>query len=201
MGIPLCVLALGQDGLAPAIISTFIVFVMFAIATVLIEIGIQSHKKSHEIALSVLRSLCTNPLLIAPVAGLVWSSTDLVLYDPLAQVISFLAAAATPCALVSIGLFLMQKESAAPQEVWSISFAKLIIQPLIAWLIAGPLLDLPALWVSSVVILAALPTGTGPFMLAQYYNADGRIISRVVLLSTLGSLLTLSLFLWWSKGV
>ena len=201
MGIPLCVLALGQDGLAPAIISTFIVFVMFAIATVLIEVGIQSHKKSHEIALSVLRSLCTNPLLIAPVAGLVWSSTDLVLYDPLAQVISFLAAAATPCTLVSIGLFLMQKESAAPQGVWSISFAKLIIQPLIAWLIAGPLLDLPTLWVSSVVILAALPTGTGPFMLAQYYNADGRIISRVVLLSTLGSLLTLSLFLWWSKGV
>lgn len=201
MGIPLCVLALGQDGLAPAIISTFIVFVMFAIATVLIEVGIQSHKKSHEIALSVLRSLCANPLLIAPVAGLVWSSTDLVLYDPLAQVISFLAAAATPCALVSIGLFLMQKESAVPQQAWSISFAKLIIQPLIAWLIAGPLLGLPDLWVSSVVILAALPTGTGPFMLAQYYNADGRMISRVVLLSTLGSLLTLSLFLWWTKGV
>jgi len=201
MGIPLCVLALGQDGLAPAIISTFIVFLMFAIATVLIEVGIQSHKKSHEIALSVFRSLCTNPLLIAPVAGLLWSSTDLVLYDPLAQVISFLAAAATPCALVSIGLFLMQKESAAPQQAWGISFAKLIIQPLVAWVIAGPLLDLPALWVSSVVILAALPTGTGPFMLAQYYNADGRMISRVVLLSTLGSLLTLSLFLWWSKGV
>jgi predicted permease len=201
MGIPLCVLALGQDGLAPAIISTFIVFVMFAIATVLIEVGIQSHKKSHEIALSVFRSLCTNPLLIAPVTGLVWSSTDLVLYDPLAQVISFLAAAATPCALVSIGLFLMQKGSAPPQEAWSISFAKLVIQPLVAWLIAGPLLDLPTLWVNSIVILAALPTGTGPFMLAQYYNADGRIISRVVLLSTLGSLLTLSLFLWWSKGV
>ena len=109
MGIPLCVLALGQDGLAPAIIATFIVFVMFAIATVLIEVGIQSHKKSHEIIWNVLQSLCTNPLLIAPVAGLLWSSTDLVLYDPLAQVIAFLAAAATPCALVSIGLFLIQK--------------------------------------------------------------------------------------------
>ena len=201
MGIPLCVLALGQDGLAPAIISTFIVFVMFAIATILIEVGIQSHKKSHEIVLSVLKSLCTNPLLLAPVAGLLWSSTDLVLYDPLAQVISFLAAAATPCALVSIGLFLMQKERSVPQEAWGISFAKLIIQPLVAWLIAGPILDLPALWVSAVVILAALPTGTGPFMLAQYYNADGRTISRVVLLSTIGSLLTLSLFLWWSRGI
>jgi predicted permease len=201
MGIPLCVLALGQDGLAPAIIATFIVFVMFALATVLIEIGLLSHKKSHEIIWSVLKSLCTNPLLIAPVAGLLWSSTDLALYEPLAQVIGFLAAAATPCALVSIGLFLMQKESAGPRQAWGISFAKLIIQPLIAWVIAGPILDLPALWVSAVVILAALPTGTGPFMLAQYYNADGRMISRIVLLTTMGSLLTLSLFLWWSKGV
>jgi len=201
MGIPLCVLALGQDGLAPAIISTFIVFVMFAIATILIEVGIQAHKKSHEIVWSVLKSLCTNPLLLAPVAGLLWSSTDWVLYDPLAQVISFLAAAATPCALVSIGLFLMQKEKSAPQVAWGISFAKLIIQPLIDWLIAGPIMELPALWVSAVVIQAALPTGTGPFMLAQYYSADSKVISRVVLLTTVGSLLTLSLFLWWSKGV
>lgn len=201
MGIPLCVLALGQDGLAPAIIATFIVFVMFAIATVLIEVGIQSHKKSHEIIWNVLQSLCTNPLLIAPVAGLLWSSTDLVLYDPLAQVIAFLAAAATPCALVSIGLFLIQKEKSSPQQAWGISVAKLIIQPLVAWLLAGPILGLSDLWVSAVVMLAALPTGTGPFMLAQYYNADGRIISRVVLLTTVGSLLTLSLFLWWSKGV
>jgi predicted permease len=125
----------------------------------------------------------------------------LVLYDPLAQVIAFLAAAATPCALVSIGLFLMQKERFASQQAWGISIAKLIIQPVLAWFIAGPILNLPELSVSAVVILAALPTGTGPFMLAQYYQGDGRMISRVVLLTTIGSLLTLSLFLWWNKGI
>lgn len=201
MGIPLCVLALGQDGLAPAIISTFIVFVMFALATVFIEVGILSHKKTHQIIWSVTQSLCTNPLLIAPVAGLLWSSTNLVLYNPLAQVISFLAAAATPCALVSIGLFLMQKEESSPVQAWGISLAKLILQPAIAWLIAGSLLELPALWVSAVVILAALPTGTGPFMLAQYYKADARVISRVVLITTVGSWLTLSLFLLWNNRI
>ena len=201
MGIPLCALALGQDGLAPAIISTFIVFVMFALATVLIEIGILSHKKPHEIGLSVIKSLCTNPLLIAPVAGLLWASSDLTLYDPIAQVIAFLAAASTPCALVSIGLFLMQKSTSAPAQAWGISLAKLILQPLIAWVIAAPILGLPTLWVSAIVILSALPTGTGPFMLAQYYKADGSVISRVVLITTVGSLLTLSLFLWWSNGV
>ena len=201
MGIPLCALALGQDGLAPAIISTFIVFVMFALATVLIEIGILSHKKPHEIGLSIIKSLCTNPLLVAPVAGLLWASSDLTLYDPIAQVIAFLAAASTPCALVSIGLFLMQKSTAAPAQAWGISLAKLILQPLIAWVIAGPILELPALWVSAIIILSALPTGTGPFMLAQYYKADGSVISRVVLITTVSSLLTLSLFLWWSNGV
>ena len=201
MGIPLCALALGQDGLAPAIISTFIVFVMFALATVLIEIGILSHKKSHEIVWSVIKSLCSNPLLIAPIAGLVWAGSEFTLYDPLAQVIAFLAAAATPCALVSIGLFLMQKNTAAPTQAWGISLAKLILQPLIAWVIADPILGLPNLWVRAIVILSALPTGTGPFMLAQYYKADGSVISRVVLITTVGSLLTLSLFLWWNSGV
>jgi len=201
MGIPLCALALGQDGLAPAIISTFIVFVMFALATVLIEVGILSHKKPHEIVWSVIKSLCTNPLLIAPVAGLLWAYSDLTLYDPIAQVIAFLAAASTPCALVSIGLFLMQKSTATPTQAWGISLAKLILQPLIAWVIAAPILELPTLWISAIVILSALPTGTGPFMLAQYYKADGSVISRVVLITTVGSLLTLSLFLWWSNGV
>ncbi len=201
MGIPLCALALGQDGLAPAIISTFIVFVMFALATVLIEVGILSHKKHHEIVLSVLRSLCTNPLLIAPVAGLIWASSGMSIYDPIAQVIGFLAAASTPCALVSIGLFLLQKSHAAPKQTWGISAAKLIIQPVIAWVIAGPVLELPSLWLNAIVILSALPTGTGPFMLAQYYKADGSVISRVVLITTVGSLLTLSLFLWWNGRI
>lgn len=206
MGIPLCALALGQDGLAPAIISTFIVFVMFALATVLIEVGMLSHKKSHEVILSVLKSLCTNPLLIAPVAGLLWSISEFQMYGPASQVIAFLAAAATPCALVSIGLFLTQKSDSLPAQAWSISFAKLIIQPLIAWCIAAQILDLPTLWVNAIVILSALPTGTGPFMLAQYYKADGSVISRVVFITTMGSLVTLSLFLWsnsriWSFGV
>ena len=186
MGIPLCILALGQDGFAPAVIATFVVFGMFALATVFIEIGTLAHKKSHEIVWSVIKSLCSNPLLVAPVVGLLWASTNLALYDPLQQFISFLAAAASPCALVSIGLFLIQKRKTEASD---------------AWVIAGPILNLPALWVNAVVILSALPTGTGPFMLAQYYNADGRTISRVVLLTTVGSLLTLSLFLWWNSAV
>ncbi|MEH6365912.1 MAG: AEC family transporter, partial [Pseudomonas marincola] len=43
---------------------------------------------------------------------------------------------------------------------------------------------------------SALPTGTGPFMLAEYYQRDAAVVSRSILFSTLGSLVTLSLCLY-----
>jgi predicted permease len=117
--------------------------------------------------------------------------------EPAQQFLSFLAAAASPCALVSIGLFLMQKSDGKVSGVWSLTFIKLIVQPGVAWLVAGPILGLPLFWVQAAVLMSALPTGTGPFMLAQYYQADGSAISRIVLQTTLGSIVTLSMIIWW----
>ena len=198
MGIPLCLLALGDSGLAPAVIATLVVVCgLFALAIVFIEFGKQSHKPWYEIIGIVLGSLAKNPLLVSPIAGVVWSASGLQMLEPIQQFLSFLAAAASPCALVSIGLFLMQKSDGKVSGVWSLTFIKLIVQPGVAWLVAGPIMGLPLFWVQAAVLMSALPTGTGPFMLAQYYQADGSAISRVVLQTTVGSLLTLSLIIWW----
>ena len=198
MGIPLCLLALGDDGLAPAVIATLVVVCgLFALAIVFIEFGKQSHKPWYDIIGIVLGSLVKNPLLVAPIAGVAWSASGLQMLEPAQQFLSFLAAAASPCALVSIGLFLMQKSDGKVSGVWSLTFIKLIVQPGVAWLVAGPILGLPLFWVQAAVLMSALPTGTGPFMLAQYYQADGSAISRVVLQTTLGSIVTLSMIIWW----
>ena len=77
-----------------------------------------------------------------------------------------------------------------------IVFAKLVFQPAITWVIAGPILGLPAFWTHAAVLVSALPTGTGPYMLAQYYKANGAEISRVVLVTTLASCFTLSFIVW-----
>jgi malonate transporter and related proteins len=198
MGIPLCLLALGDSGLAPAVIATLVVVCgLFALAIVFIEFGKQSHKPWYEIIGIVLGSLVKNPLLVSPVAGVAWSASGLQMIEPAQQFLSFLAAAASPCALVSIGLFLMQKSEGKVSGVWNLTFIKLIVQPGVAWLVAGPILGLPLFWVQAAVLMSALPTGTGPFMLAQYYQADGSAISRVVLQTTLGSIVTLSMIIWW----
>jgi malonate transporter and related proteins len=56
---------------------------------------------------------------------------------------------------------------------------------------------LPLTLVQMAVVLAALPTGTGPFMLAEFYQREAHITSRTILLSTLGSVVSLSLLLFY----
>ena len=197
MGIPLLMLAFGESGLGPAVIATLIVVcALFAVAIIFIELGVHAKKPFSEIIQTVIISLFTNPLLLAPICGALWATTSIELYSPIRNFISLLGAAASPCALVTIGLFLVQKTNASAKTTWGLVFVKLVIQPLIVWVVADPILNLPTFWVCTAVLLSALPTGTGPFMLAQYYYADGSLISRVVMITTLGSLITLSILVW-----
>ncbi len=192
IGIPLCALLFGDAGLQPALIATLIVVcVLFAIAVVCIEVGLQSEKHVGRAAAKVLRALAKNPLVIAPVAGGLWACTGLGIALPVMHFLDMLAAATTPCALVSLGLFLAQPAPQQKSSAWPLVAMKLVGQPLLTWVLAFKVLALPSMWATSAVLLAALPTGTGPFMLAEYYQREAGVVSKAILLSTMGSLLTL----------
>lgn len=197
LGIPLCVLLFGDKGLLPAIIATLIVAcLLFAAAIVLVEISLQEEKHPLGAFLKVSKSLAANPLLVAPFLGGVWSASGLTLAPVVTQFLSLLGMAATPCALVSIGLFLAQKQGGRRDDaVWLVS-AKLVLQPLITWFFVFHVFELPPLWANSALLLSALPTGTGPYMLASFYNREAALVSRVILLTTVGSLVTISISLY-----
>jgi malonate transporter len=200
IGIPLCSLALGPASLQPAIIATILtVCVLFAGTIVLIEIGQQRH--THDVQLwplfrKVSVSLVRNPLLASPVLGAVFAATGLHVPAGAEQFLKLLGASASPCALVGLGLFLAaghgRREPAAMLMLVAI---KLVLQPLVTGWLAFKVFAMPPLWAESAVLLAALPTGTGPFMLAEYYRRDGAMISNVILISTVISLVTVSLCL------
>src|SRR5690606_6790465 len=142
-------------------------------------------------------ALAKNPLVVAPLLGALWAWGGVPLPTPAADLLNILGAATTPCALVSLGLFLAHKQEERTPGVMPLVAMKLILQPLLAWYLAFELLELPTLWAHSAVLLAALPTGTGPYMLAEYYQRSGARASRVILYSTLGSLVTLAACLAW----
>ena len=197
IGLPLCALTFGADKLGPAMIAAILtVSANFAVSIIFIEASSQSGKSLWITLRNVAVSLCKNPLIVAPVIAGILCASGVQLPYGAAQSSKQLGASASPCALVATGLFQAQRqESTSPVIAIELVVFKLVIQPLIVWYLAFQVFTMPPLWAKSAVILSALPTGTGPFMLAELYGKGGGIASRTIFLSTVLGIVTLSICL------
>jgi malonate transporter len=205
IGFPLCMIAFGPVSQTPTTIATILVAcVLFAIAIVLIEVGLQTERAPHRLALKVVGSLARNPLIVSPIVGVLVASVHVTLPQSAETFLKLLGGAASPCALVSLGLFLAEKREGQAKATKNgasllLTATKLLLQPALTWWLAARVFALSPMLVEMAVVLAALPTGTGPFMLAEFYRREAHITSRTILLSTLGSLVTLSLLLLFMR--
>jgi predicted permease len=200
MGFPLCLVALGPASLPLMTIATILtVCFVFAAAIICVEVGLQEERRPAMLATKVLRALVRNPLLVAPALGALASGLGVPLPAPAETFLKLLGAAASPCALVALGVFLAQQGMVRGRDLNAtllLVAAKLVALPMAVWLLAAAL-RLPAAAAHVAVLAAALPTGTGPFMLAEYYRREARVTSATILVSTLVSVLTVSLYLAW----
>lgn len=53
-----------------------------------------------------------------------------------------------------------------------------------------PVYAMPPMLAQIAVVLAALPTGTGPYTLAEFHEREAHVTSRAILLSTLGAVVS-----------
>jgi malonate transporter and related proteins len=70
-----------------------------------------------------------------------------------------------------------------------------VAQPLVTWVLAVHVFALDAVATTLAVLIAALPTGTGAWMVSAIHARDPAVTARVLLASTIGSLATLTLLL------
>jgi malonate transporter len=201
MGIPLCMLAFGNATMGAAAIATVMTAgVLFAATIVVIEVQLHAGVHIGHTLIKVGKSLLRNPLIVAPVLGLVLSLTELHVPAGVLQVVQLLGNSAGPCALVALGLFLAQTATSgkvASRAANLAVFLKLIVHPAVTAWLAYYVFDLPRMLADTALLLSALPIGTGPFMLAEKYGQGALVASRAILLSTIGSLFTVSAILVW----
>ncbi|AOB33778.1 transporter [Bordetella sp. H567] len=199
MGIPLCLVLFGQQSLAPAVVATLMTAcVLFGVSIALIEADQRHGQHLGKTAAKVGAALIRNPLLVSPVLGFAWAVTGLPLPESMDRFMVLLGNAASPCALIAIGLFLAQTEAGGNGVVVArVVAAKLLVQPAVTAALAFGVFTMPPVWSWTAVLLSALPIGTGPFILAQLYGRDARVASRTILLSTLASVLTISALVAW----
>ncbi len=207
MGIPLCLAVFGRAGLQPAIIATILTAcLLFGLSLALIEIGLQSGRATGAAIAKVAATLARNPLLVAPALGALFAIAHIPRPAPLTRFTTLLGSAASPCALVTIGLFLAQNRGAGADArgganqarvIAAIVALKMLVQPLVTGVLVFAVFDLPRPWSTAALLLSALPIGTGPFMLAKLYDREASVTSRAILLSTVVSLVTTSLLVAW----
>lgn len=200
MGFPLALALFGRDSLPPTLTATILtVCVLFAGALVLIEIGLQQEQGPRKNArLKLAASLASNPLLLSPALGALVMASGFGIPAPVESFLKMLGGAASPCALVALGLFLADEREGvapAPITIGGLTLMKIIVHPAITWVLATQVFHLSPPLTHVAVLIAALPTGTGPFMAAEHYRRDATLTSKVVLVSTCLSLLTISTYL------
>ena len=77
---------------------------------------------------------------------------------------------------------------------------KLLLHPLIVYLLLRGLPGLNDIWLYSAVLLATLPTATNVFVLAQQYGVWEERASSAVVVSTLFSIVTVTAFLYAAQN-
>lgn len=145
------------------------------------------------------KSLIRNPLVLAIVAGLVFSLATWRLPSPFVRTVSILAAASSPLALFVIGGSLVGLQLGGLHgDLVRVALGKLLLHPLavFAALALLPPID-PRLGLGAIVLAAMPMLGIYP-VLAQKYHHE-RFCAAALLATTVLSFLSISTGLWWLR--
>jgi predicted permease len=141
-------------------------------------------------------ALVRNPILIAMLAGVLFAYLEWPI--PLAgeRFLDMLAGAAGPTALFALGLTLYgQPLKGDMKEIGWLTLVKLAIHPLVTWALVRFVFVLDPFWEQAAILLAATPTGTLVFVIAQRYRVYAHQAATTVLVTTALSMATLAVVL------
>lgn len=130
----------------------------------------------------------TNPMLVAAVVAMAVAFAGVPVPVVVAEPVSLLAGAAVPLALVVFGMSLTGARVRLSADVVAAVVAKNLLQPLVAGLLAGPVLGLAGPALLAAVVLAALPTAQNVLTYALRFNVGERLARDAGVVSTLVSL-------------
>ncbi len=144
---------------------------------------------------SLLKSVITNPLIVACFVGGGLNFSGLILPLPIEKIFYILSAAALPMGLLSVGVGLeLKKISQSKNNLLFSTFSKLILLPFIMYGI-GVSFGLNTLALSLLLIFAAMPTAPSSFVLARQLGGEVRLMSSIITLQTLLSMFTIAVII------
>ncbi|MEA5113873.1 MAG: AEC family transporter [Geobacteraceae bacterium] len=189
MGLPLAALAFGTTGLVSAV-AMFMAgsLVYFSVGIKIIETG---RKGVHTSFFKLLIS----PMMIAMIAGILFSLVQIPLPGPLLQALKLLGEACIPIMLFALGVRMIDVSF----RCWQIGLAGAVACPLTglatAWIL-DKVLTMTTLQRGQMYLYAALPPAVFCFMVAEKYKQEPDKVAAIVLLGNLAALVFVPVGLW-----
>lgn len=198
MGPALAILTFGEMAAVPvALIFCFENVMHFTVAPTLMALSGGEKRGVRHLVPEILKKVFLHPFIIATIIGVGVAVSGLEPPKPLAGLIDYLAQAAAPCALFAMGVSLaLRPLKRVPVELGYIVPANLIIHPLLMYVVLSWVGDFDPIWTYTAVLLAALPTATNVFVLAQQYGIWIERASASILVTTVLSVVTVSVLLY-----
>ncbi len=195
LGIPLIKnlsATLGTDAAAKSSIIVSIIIPLYNVLAVII-LTATSLEKSLSWKKKVLFDIAKNPLIIAVILAIPFSITGFRLPGFIEKTIAYLSAIAVPLALLDIGYNFKFRVFVGNLQLAAVaSFIKIIVSPLL-FTTAAYFLGFRGSSLGVIYILFASPTAVSSYIMAKNMNNDADLAANIVLLTTVGSLVTLFL--------
>lgn len=186
IGIPLSLYVLGSAAY-PAPVILFQLLVLTPIVMAIFEALTTDGRRR---PWPILRRTITNPIVVGSLLGTIVSAIGIPLPQIVIAPMELIAGAAVPVLLISYGISLHgQRVLGTPGRRRDILLAaglKLLVMPVVAWVLAQFVFGLSPAEVLVVTVLAALPTAQNVFNYAQRYAIGQTIARDTVFLTTIG---------------
>lgn len=170
LGLPIAAYVLGDAALVAPILLLQLLVLQPLVLTIL-DTAVSEQRLS---PWKVLSRPVRNPLTIASVAGLLLSLIDASLPRAVADPVELVGGMAVPAMLIAFGISLRlgprPGTGGGPAVLGTIVVLKLVVQPLVAYLVGRFVLDLPTEALVAVTVLSALPTAQNVFVIAVRYE-------------------------------
>jgi len=197
LGIPLCILAFGENAAIP------ISMILFADTIVLLTFitffaSNSNEKKIYKKLFFILMNMIKNPLLLAVLIGFIFVIFNIPIYSLIYKVLNTLSVAAPPTLLFALGIMLWNKiDTNFVRLITFITIFRLVIHPLLVFCIFYFFpSSVSSLWINVAILSSCLPVAATAFAMAGYYETFIKETSSSILVSTILSTISVSMILY-----
>ena len=185
----------GNSGMTPMMIVAAVpLFNIYSV--IILTVSSAEGKLNGALVKKTLKGVVTNPIILGIFAGMVWSLLELPWPTILSKSVSYLAATATPLALLVLGATFRGREALGKiGPTLAAAFLKLVAIPAAIFPVAISM-GFRGSELVAIMIMLASPTTVTCYIMAKNMGGDETLSASVVMAATLLSSVTLTLWVF-----